>query len=501
MAQSRPAWARLAVLALGACALSAVAARAPELALAGAGAFVLLGLGLSVTGSPPRLFLAAVAVVLTGYAFGGRAFAYLGMPPVFVGEFVLGLGLIVAIARPQGWAFSPWGVTVAIVGYMVWGLIRTVPYLGTYGFPALRDGAAWAYALFALLVCKFVSTEGVSERVAQGYARLSPWLVVWGPLALLLDSAGIKSPFLTMKPGDLAVHLAGLSAFFLTGLYGESVSKSGPRQLPERLFYLFWLLACVFVLFSNRGGTLAILTALSVVLLLRPRRALGKVAWMAGIILVASLLLVALDLKVEIRGRETSARQVANIFLSVGGKGPSGGLEDTRTWRLLWWGKIWDYTVHGPYFWTGKGFGINLANDDGFQVVEDESLRAPHNAALTVLARSGVPGLATWLLVHLTFGIGMVRAYRRALRAGAEHAAHLHLWILAYWVAALVNSSFDVYLEGPQGAIWFWSIVGFGMAVQRESEAPVAMRPAGMPQRVLAASEAGWAAPRTASVD
>ena len=26
-----------------------------------------------------------------------------------------------------------------------------------------------------------------------------------------------------------------------------------------------------------------------------------------------------------------------------------------------------DYTVFGDYFWTGKGFGINLADDDGFQ--------------------------------------------------------------------------------------------------------------------------------------
>ena len=28
---------------------------------------------------------------------------------------------------------------------------------------------------------------------------------------------------------------------------------------------------------------------------------------------------------------------------------------------------IIDYTVFGDYFWTGKGFGISLADDDGFQ--------------------------------------------------------------------------------------------------------------------------------------
>jgi len=27
---------------------------------------------------------------------------------------------------------------------------------------------------------------------------------------------------------------------------------------------------------------------------------------------------------------------------------------------------IADNTVRGPYFWTGRGFGVNLALEDGF---------------------------------------------------------------------------------------------------------------------------------------
>ena len=30
-------------------------------------------------------------------------------------------------------------------------------------------------------------------------------------------------------------------------------------------------------------------------------------------------------------------------------------------------------------------------------------------------------------------------------------------------MAFLVNAAFDVFLEGPQGGIWFWSIMGFGI--------------------------------------
>lgn len=38
-------------------------------------------------------------------------------------------------------------------------------------------------------------------------------------------------------------------------------------------------------------------------------------------------------------------------------------------------------------------------------------------------------------------------------------------WLLAYWTALMVNASLDVYLEGPQGGIWSWSLVGFVIAL------------------------------------
>jgi hypothetical protein len=33
----------------------------------------------------------------------------------------------------------------------------------------------------------------------------------------------------------------------------------------------------------------------------------------------------------------------------------------------------------------------------------------------------------------------------------------------------MVNTSFDPYLEGPQGGIWFWSLFGLGMVIMRLS--------------------------------
>jgi hypothetical protein len=43
-------------------------------------------------------------------------------------------------------------------------------------------------------------------------------------------------------------------------------------------------------------------------------------------------------------------------------------------------------------------------------------------------------------------------------------------WIFIYWLAMIVNASFDPYLEGPQGGIWFWSVFGLGIYCIRRQE-------------------------------
>ena len=61
-------------------------------------------------------------------------------------------------------------------------------------------------------------------------------------------------------------------------------------------------------------------------------------------------------------------------------------------------------TFHGPNFWTGRGFGLNLADEDGFagnDLRGTAPLRSPHNAHMTLLARAGVPGFFLWLLLLL----------------------------------------------------------------------------------------------------
>ena len=142
----------------------------------------------------------------------------------------------------------------------------------------------------------------------------------------------------------------------------------------------------------------------------------------------------------------------------------AGNLDGTKLWRIQWWQTIEDYTLHGPYFWTGKGFGIGLAEDDGFLVGEegDAVLRSPHNVNMTILARGGVPGFALWVLLLTSWFAMMLRTVFTARRHAEEQMSRFVLFLACYLLSILIDASFDVALEGPMLGIWFWVLFGIG---------------------------------------
>jgi hypothetical protein len=399
-----------------------------------------------------RIFLAVLAILLSGYALFGRGFAYLGAPPIFVGE--IGLLLAVAAIAVRVTHVRLNGLHLLLLAFMAWGLVRTIPYIPEYGVDALRDAVLWAYGLFALGV-SFALRRSDLPRVLGWYRRLAPLVVIVGPISLV---AAPLLPFLDVKPGDLGVQLAGVAAFFLLGLAGPRLDAFKANIVP----WFGWLGGAALVASLNRGGLLAMATA-GVAALFNRRLGRWVVPASIAVTLVLSALLVNFELYIPGRPRTLSAEQlIANISTVVQDDPQDQELEGTKEWRLAWWKVIIDDTIGGPDFWTGRGFGLNLAVADGFQL-SDPGLRSPHNGHLTVLARMGVPGLVVWLSFQGAFGIALLLAAYRSRRARLPTWVALYGWIFVYWLASLINASFDVYLEGPQGGIWFWAIVGFGL--------------------------------------
>lgn len=401
--------------------------------------------------------------VLLGYALLGKGFAYLGVKPLFIGEvlMILGVGVLGGAARSTGYVMRRPVIWLLAVTAL-WGGIRTIPYISTFGVVALRDAVLWGYGIFAvivaaLLVEKPTRLRGLLQRYRQ-FALLFVgviWLIhlVAEMVPNLIPKLpGAPVPLVYLKPGDVQVHLGGAAVFLLLGM------------ARARLWLVVLLVAELVVGgIYNRGGFVAAGMAVTVTLVLKPAisKRLPRLALGAGVVL---LLLVLAEPMLPAEGRAISLEQmqqnVKSIFIETPG---SEGLEGTKEWRLNWWGDIIGYTVTGPYFWSGKGFGVNLADSDGYQVTRTGDLRSPHNAHVTMLARAGVPGFVLWVLLHLTWVVQMLRAYFDSLSRDEPAWSNVFLFLIAYWAAFMTNASFDVFLEGPMGGIWFWVVFGTGI--------------------------------------
>ena len=447
-----------------------------------------------------RLFALALAAVLAGYMFMGRGFAHLGIGPAYVGEWVLALGIltacIVVIRRGLQLARS-WTITFLVL-FMVLGAARTVPYLGTYGLDALRDAVLWGYAVFALVIYLVADRAWIAAAVRL-YGWIVPAFALWLPIAWIIfqssqvgaDPAnpGSNHPLVFFKAGDMVIHAAGAIAFIVLA----RPSLATLRGFASRLLVSIPLTWTVFLTgAASRGALLGAATGLGATVLATRRRA----NWIP---VASAALIVFVWLSIPAIGgapspsptpsasptgsavsspsvaptpspdsrRQISVGNLADNFVSIFGSSSKSDLDGTRAFRLAWWSKIVDYTVFGPHFWAGKGFGVNLADDDGFQPTLDHSLRSPHNSHLSVLARMGVPGLVLWMLLQGAFALGLLRAVWAHRRADDGTMAGLGAGILIVWAAMMVVTSFDPYLEGPQGGIWFWSIFGLGLVVMR----------------------------------
>lgn len=420
--------------------------------------------------SLPKLCLSLIGLLLLGYLLGDKGFAHLGIGPVYIGEVVLALCLGLFVAAPDFGTFNPSPLIWLIVCLDGWCFFRTFPYFDEYGADTLRDAVIYGYSIFAFLIAAYMARQDFIEKFCLIYDKVITASIIVMPLLLLLSPHEVVGPDevppIFLKAGDVAVHLAGALAFRLLGLRKVAAPRNpvaGP--IIDGLFWISWFISMLWAASASRGGMLAVGLSVLVMLLFGFGRR-QVMAFLAGTVLILGLLGL-FSVRIEQDRREVSVSQLAANVESVleGDRfADASDLAATARWRLQWWGDIVDYVVFGDYFWRGRGFGINLADADHYQVDADGTLRSPHNAHITILARAGVPGLVLWLAILASFGFALVRRATAMRRLGAANWQKLNLWILAYWVATLVNATFDVYLEGPQGGIWYWSILGFGLA-------------------------------------
>ncbi len=416
-----------------------------------------------------RIWLIFHATILLGYSLLGRGFAYIGIGHVYIGEVCLGLGMIWLAGFRQWPTLLRSAPVLAIFAMQIWGAVCTIPYLQQYGFDALRDAMLWGYSWYAILVAAAtLSAPRILELFLRRYRSFTRVFLLSAPalwVAYYLFSSRIPQwpvsgvPLIDVKTGDMLVHLAGVFSFFAAGLGG-----------PFGLINVVLLVSSVGMAGSiSRGGFVAFIASASLASVMGISKRIPVACLLVAVTTAAVMFATDFQIRSELsENRPVSPRELlVNLISAVTARGNAGNQQDTKEWRLAWWEDIYNYTVQGPYFLTGKGYGINLADSDGYQTESDDSLRSPHNSHLTFLARSGVPGFVIWIgLLSLWFA-KMGVSYWRARRLHLESWAGIFLFVVCYVLAAVVNASFDPALEGPMLGIWFWSVVGLGIGASQ----------------------------------
>jgi hypothetical protein len=412
-------------------------------------------------------YLVLLSGVLLGYALLGKGFAYLGFPPLFIGEITFIAGSLILLRT--GCVIAALGSlpSFLLAATMAWVLLRTVPFVGTYGFDALRDSVVVIYGGFAfIIIALLLEDAGRIDGIVRRYGAFLSLYVPAIPFIFAINHylaesiphlPGTDVRLLWLAPSEVAAHLGGAAVFALVGL---------------RRATLLWIAALVatmtMVSALSRGGMLAFFVPVMFAALV-----FGKIRELA-IVVVTGLMIFGVAYALEPAfvdyhdarssvERSTSTRQIINNIESIAGRAGEQS-EGTKKWRLDWWDVIVRDTVYGPHFLGGRGFGLNLADVDGFgsKGSEPRPLRSPHNVHMTILARAGVPGLALWgALLASWFGM-LMRAMWIARRHGRTEWAGLFLFIGCYAMAIVINGTFDVTLEAPMQGVWFWCLFGFG---------------------------------------
>jgi len=188
-----------------------------------------------------------MAFLLTGYALLGRTFARLNAGPVYIGEIALVVLLTTALAHGDWRALWRSWATRLLLLFALWGAVRTVPFLSTYGWDALRDAAVWGYGAFAVAVAGLLIRHGSPETVIRTYRKLGaiflPWLVLLAAVRLLKWGGALTEELLpegALKAGDVSVHLAGIACFVGLRLHRRASSAHGRGWLAEWLIWCGW---------------------------------------------------------------------------------------------------------------------------------------------------------------------------------------------------------------------------------------------------------------------
>jgi hypothetical protein len=407
-----------------------------------------------------------LGMILFGYIAGNRGFAQIslvGFFPLLPAEFVLliaGTLLVVHSAFRRDLPVRTDALNFTILAWIGICGVRLIFDLRLHGFYALRDFATVYYALFFF----------IAQNLA-GPPHHRRWLygcLLTGCFAMLVLYPMVDNfpdffyGILTIRSNPVIMYKADLVGTLLVA--GAVLTYH--RYEISRPNLATWGSLCMIgcALTTNNRASLLALASIIGLLILGRRWRFSIIQGFAGVTAVVAILFFAYVTNTS--WQETplhGAYERAVSITDLAGERRYTGDEtyfkgDNNRFRMIWWHAVIMETVEGNP-WFGLGFGTDLASRFVSEYYpeqgEEFDARSPHNVMLTLFGRAGIAGTIPLLIITALLALNIIRCARR-------HDLALGAWCAA-WII-LVSACFGVVLEGPMGAVVFWSLLGIAAA-------------------------------------
>lgn len=408
--------------------------------------------------------------LLVGYLAMGRAFAYVGIPPLrlFIGDMVLAAFLFPRPGNPLNRLIPTLlkrkpldSLAWAYLLFLGYGLFQVVRGLGT-GHPAFETVRNLVFNAYPLYLLLGISVGLTNPDLLHKCIRFLAWFNGIYGIAYILYLSQLRWLF----PGAERVPLFGqpaASAVVLVGLlyFERNLWKVWP-QLLMNAFVLLGVLV--------RADWLA--TALGVslcgILAGRARKALAT----AGCVLLLLLVGYLADFRIpspSFRGGSISSQEIAiRAFAIIDAETAAqyaespGRVSGTLYWRQDWWKAIWEAVTDArsdQVFYFGLGYGYPLAS---LVSHVPPNVITPHNVFMYALGYTGWVGVAVFAL----FQYALASCLWAVRRTTGDSFGFI------YWAMAMAFALFGNLLETPFGAIPLYLVAGISLAPLLKHEHP-----------------------------
>ena len=415
-----------------------------------------------------------LGAVLFGYLVGNRGFAQLmpipGIPilPAELALFIGGAWMLLRCAISRELPIRRDWLNGVILLWLLAGTARVIFDVRPHGFLAIRDFAMVYYALFFFLAQQFAAEPG-NRRFLIHVLILA---CVVQPIAAVLSATfpdfffstlSIRGVPLVLFKGDLALTFTAVSAFVLAFLVNGWARRAALAVATIELLFVIGG--------DNRASVLGALAALGWLSVSRARRFVAGQAVALGVaflvVFAAAVLTDAAWAERKFHGVAERVHSLTDFFGTGTYSSEESSMKgDNNRFRSIWWQTVLAETMaENPAF--GLGFGHDLARaflrEYNPEMADDFTARSPHSIVVSTIGRMGIAGLAVLLALFATFA---VRTWQ-AVRDPEATRLTLGLWACVWTI--LVSACFGVVLEGPMGAVVFWSLLGMLNAPERET--------------------------------